>query len=292
MTNVAVTEVGLLHPGAMGARVGEQAAAHGAAVWWLPEGRSPQSRARAAEAGLRAADSLEQLAERCGIILSVCPPAFALDVARSVASVGFDGIYADLNAVSPAHAAAIADLFPDRSCVVDGGIVGGPPRRAGETRLYLSGPDEAAERVRKLFAATALEPRVLAGDVGRASALKLAFASFNKISSALAAQSFGLAAGYGVLDELFALAEHAVPGTALARPQQVATAGPRAWRWAPEMLEIAEACDAVGVPGSFARAAADLFDRWHDLKDAESVTVRRLLDELGVNSADGAESMS
>ncbi|WP_063628233.1 NAD(P)-dependent oxidoreductase [Actinospica robiniae] len=288
---MAAFEIGLLHPGAMGARVAEQAAANGAIVWWLPEGRSAQSRARAAEAGLRDAGSLKQLAERCQIILSVCPPANALEVARSVAALDFAGIYADLNAISPANAASIATLFADPSSVVDGGIVGGPPHRPGETRLYLSGPGAAAERVRALFEATALEPHVLAGDVGRASALKLAFASFNKISYVLAVQAYALASGHGVLDELLELAEHAVPGTALARPDQVAGAGPRAWRWAPEMHEIAEACDAVGAPAAIARAAADVFEHWHALKGADSVSVRRLLDELGVNSADDPDNM-
>lgn len=283
---MAAHEIGLLHPGAMGARVAAQAAANGAVVWWLSEGRSAQSRARAVEAGLHEATSLEQLAGRCQLILSVCPPANALDVARSVAALDFAGIYADLNAISPANAAAVTALFADPSSVVDGGIIGGPPRRPGETRLYLSGPGAAAERVRELFEGSALEPHVLPGPVGHASALKLAFASFNKISYLLAAQAFALASGYGVLDELFALAEHAVPGTALARPDQVASAGPRAWRWAPEMHEIAAACDAVGAPAAIARAAADVFEQWRGFKGADSVNLQQLLGELGVKSAD------
>ena len=132
---------------------------------------------------------------------------------------------------------------------------------------------------------------MLPGPVGHASALKLAFASFNKISSVLAAQAFALASGYGVLDELLSLAEHAVPGTALARPEQVASAGPRAWRWAPEMHEIAEACDAVGVPGAIPRAAADVFEHWRGLKGSDAVTLRQLIDALVVSSPDDPEDV-
>lgn len=274
-------DIGILHPGAMGARVAEQAAASGAAVWWLPAGRGPASVRRAQAAGLRDAGSLAELAERCRIVLSVCPPAAALDVARSVAGVSFSGVYVDANAISPQHALEVADLFGSTTAtVVDGGIVGGPPRAPG-TRLYLSGDDSAAvEAVRALFAPSVLEPIVLPGPIGRASALKLSFAAFNKISSALAAQSYALAAGHGVLDELLSLASDVLPGTVLARPEHVATAGPRAWRWAPEMEEIAAACSALGVPGDLAAAASRMFAGWADLKDAEEVTVADLIEGL------------
>jgi 3-hydroxyisobutyrate dehydrogenase-like beta-hydroxyacid dehydrogenase len=276
-----VGSVGILHPGAMGARVAQQAAGTGARVWWVETGRSAQSRARAEEAGLGGVESVQELAARCEIILSVCPPAAALEVAGSVAATPFAGIYLDANAISPEHADGVAALFAGRARVVDGGIVGGPPRKAGDTRLYLSGSDtEAVETIRALFAATVLEPHVLPGPVGRASALKLAFASYNKISYVLAAQAFALASGHGVLDELLELAADKVPGTLLARPSQVTTAGPRAWRWAPEMEEIAAACAAVGFTGDVAAIAATTFRRWADLKGASEVTVEDLIEGL------------
>ena len=277
----SVGDIGILHPGAMGAQVAAQARGTGATVWWVAAGRSAESRARAEEAGLLAAESLDELAARCGLILSVCPPASALEVAGAVAATPFSGIYLDANAISPEHAAEVAGLFGGRARVVDGGIVGGPPRKPGDARLYLSGSDtEAVDAVRALFAATVLEPHVLPGPVGKASALKLAFASYNKISYLLAAQAFALASGNGVLDELLELAADKVPGTLLARPAQVTTAGPRAWRWAPEMQEIAAACAEVGVPGEVAAQAATVFLRWADLKGASDVTVQDLIGGL------------
>lgn len=273
--------MGILHPGAMGAAVAGQAVGTGAAVWWLPDGRSPATVRRAEAAGLRSIGSLAELAESCELILSICPPAAALEVARSVAKTGFAGIYLDANAISPAHALEIVEVFgPTQAGVVDGGIVGGPPRRPG-TRLYLSGEQAAAvETVRALFAPTVLAPIVLPGPVGRASALKLSFAAFNKISSALAAQSYALAEGHGVLDELLSLAADVVPGTVLARPEQVVTAGPRAWRWAPEMDEIAAACSGVGIPADLAAAASLLFARWAGLKDADGLRIEDLIEGL------------
>lgn len=274
-------DVGILYPGTMGARVAAQAVAAGARLWWPAEGRSEATRRRAAEFGLRPAGSIEELARTCEVVLSVCPPAAALDVAGQVAAAGFRGVYADANAVSPERMADITQVFDGTGVtVVDGGITGPPPRETGTTRLYLSGDDTAVARVAALFDGTALIPVVLAGPIGRASALKLAFAAYNKISYALAAHACALADGHGVLDDLLDLAEQSLPGTPLAGIEQLAAAGPRAWRWEPEMREIARACRAVDVPAAFAEAAAETFGRWEAHKDDPTVTGGQLIAEL------------
>jgi 3-hydroxyisobutyrate dehydrogenase-like beta-hydroxyacid dehydrogenase len=265
----------------MGAAVAAQAVAGGAQVYWLPEGRGAATRERAESIGLRPAASLAELADSCGLIISVCPPAAALAVARSVAATSFAGVYLDANAISPDHSQEIADLLSaGGATVADGGIVGSPPRQSGTTRLYLSGPEAAVERVREVFADTALAAMVVPGPVGRASALKLAFASYNKISYALAAQACALAAGHGVLDELLELTAQTLPNTPLGRPDNLVTAGPRAWRWAPEMQEIAQACACVGVSPDLAQAAAALMDRWSAHKDDADVTLAQLTADL------------
>ncbi len=105
------TLIGLLHPGEMGAAVAACLTGRGYQVLWVPAGRGPATRARAAAAGLTAAagpDAAGQaadLARRAGIILSVCPPHAALEVARAVAAAGFTGTYVDANAISPGTAA-------------------------------------------------------------------------------------------------------------------------------------------------------------------------------------------
>jgi 3-hydroxyisobutyrate dehydrogenase-like beta-hydroxyacid dehydrogenase len=52
MTDVTI---GLLHPGEMGAAVGQCLAAAGHQVLWTDQGRSPATRERAEAAGLKAA---------------------------------------------------------------------------------------------------------------------------------------------------------------------------------------------------------------------------------------------
>lgn len=264
----------------MGAAVGAQLVAAGHRCAWLPDGRGPATRARAEATGLVPLDGPGDLTA-CEIVVSVCPPASAVTVARQVARTGFSGYYVDANAISPRHSAEIATLLGAvGATVVDGGIVGPPPRRADSTRLYLSGPDDGVSRVVALFAGTALTPVVVPGPVGAASALKLAFAGYNKVSSVLAAQAYALARHHGVDTQLRELAAGALPGTPLAAPDGLAAAGGKAWRWAPEMAEIAAACREAGLPADLLDAAETFLGRWREYKDDPDVTLDQLLDAL------------
>jgi 3-hydroxyisobutyrate dehydrogenase-like beta-hydroxyacid dehydrogenase len=271
--------IGLLHPGAMGAVVGAQLVATGQRCVWLPDGRGPATRSRAEAAGLIPA-GLDELAS-CEVVLSVCPPAAALDVAGLVARTGFAGCYVEANAISPDHSLAIAALLTaGGATVVDGGIVGPPPRRPGTSRLYLSGPNDAVSRVHALFADTTLTPVALPGPVGTASALKLSFATYAKVSTLLAAHAHALARRHGVDAQLRELAADVLPGTAFAAPERLLSAGQRAWRWAPEMREIANASRDAGLPPDLLDAAATFLEHWRRHKDDPDLTVDQLLDAL------------
>jgi hypothetical protein len=271
-----MTSVAILHPGAMGTAVGALLVDRGVPVRWLPAGRGAATARRAEEAGLAAGADLSG----CDVVLGICPPAAALDLARGVAGAGFAGVYLDANAISLRHAQTIDDLFRGQATVVDGGIVGPPPRAAGTTRLYLSGP--AAARVEELFTGTFLRPVVLDGPVGRASALKLAFASYNKLTYALAAQAHALAARHGVDGELRELAAAVLPDTPLGVPEAITSAGRKAWRWEGEMAEIALACADAGLSPALLTATQELFGRWRDHRDDDGVTAGDLLAALTV----------
>jgi 3-hydroxyisobutyrate dehydrogenase-like beta-hydroxyacid dehydrogenase len=247
-----VTAVGILHPGAMGAAVGGLLDEG----WWAPEGRSAETAARAREAGLREA-SLPELLQHCAVVLSICPPHAALDVARAAA--GFRGLYCDANAVSPATALEVARIVEAGGATfVDGGIVGGPPREAG-TRLYLSGRD--APTVAELFAGTLLEAVVLGEEPGTASALKMCYAGWSKASAALLLAIAAAAERLGVADALRAEWEHSIPELPeeLARARRAADA--KGWRWIGEMREIAATLRSVDEPDGFHEAAAQVFER-------------------------------
>ena len=248
-------DVGLLHPGEMGAVVGSVAKAD---VWWAPEGRSEATIARAEAAGLRAAP-LGDLLDRCELVLSICPPHGALALAEEVARHGFGGIYCDANAISPATAVAVgAAVERGGATCVDGGIIGGPPRAPG-TRLYLSGGDAA--RVAALFEGTALEPAVLGDELGRASALKMLYAGWSKASAALLLALAEAADRLGLAEELRAEWDRSVPGLTEDHARASASADAKGWRWIAEMREIEATLEAAGLPGGFHAAAAEVFDR-------------------------------
>ena len=151
-------------------------------VLWASSGRRAATALRAETADLRDVGSVDELSRRSELIVFVCPPDAALDVARSVS--GFEGIFVDVNAVSPATARAVAAAIETGGGrYVDGGIVGPPPWSPGTTRLYLSGP--AAQDVAGLFASTVVDARVVSGRLGAASALKMAYAAWTKGTAAL-----------------------------------------------------------------------------------------------------------
>ena len=250
--------VGLLHPGDMGAAVGHCLTGAGYRVLWASEGRGPDTAARARDAGLIDVRTSRGVAAEADIIVSVCPPHAALDVAWAVH--GFAGIYLDANAIAPGTAREVAQLITGSGGrYVDGGIIGSPPRTPGTTRLYLSGGDAA--EVQALFAGTALEPRIVPGGDTGASAVKMAYASWTKGTSALLLAARALAQAEGVEDVL--LAEWALSQPQLADQfSRAARSGvTKGWRWVGEMEEIAHAMASDGLPDGFHQAAAEIYRR-------------------------------
>jgi 3-hydroxyisobutyrate dehydrogenase-like beta-hydroxyacid dehydrogenase len=242
--------VGLLHPGEMGAAVGAQLASRGIPVLWASAGRSKDT-ARRAEA-FEDAGTADELAGRSDVILSICPPYAAREVAGSVA--GFEGIYVDANAIAPATARDIAEGF---ARCADGGIVGPPPGEGRPTRLYLSGPDAPA--IAQLFEGTAVDARVVSGEIGAASAVKVTFAAWTKGTAAMLLAIYELARAEGVEDTLLAEWEQSLPELLPRLDSARRSADAKGWRWVGEMEEIASAFDAHDLPDGFHRAAAEVF---------------------------------
>jgi 3-hydroxyisobutyrate dehydrogenase-like beta-hydroxyacid dehydrogenase len=268
------TTIGLLHPGEMGAAVGQCLAGAGHRVLWVPDGRSPATAARAAAAGLTGVGGgLAELVRRAEVIMSVAPPHAALDIARQVA--GFGGVYVDANAISPATAREVAGIIETGGAnYVDGGIIGTPPVMPGFIRLYLSGPK--AGDVRDLFDGSPVDARVVnhelragagasgAGGIGAASAVKMAYASWTKGSAALLLAARALARAEGVEDTLLAEWDISQAGLAGRSDRAAGSAAAKGWRWVAEMEEIAAAMAAAGLPDGFHLAAAEIYRRAED----------------------------
>src|SRR5690606_25156183 len=145
-----MTKLGILHPGQMGISVAASAKNSGCTVYWVGAGRSSQSHARATEHGLHDAGTLADLCRDSDVIVSVCPPHAAAEVAAAVLEQGFQSIYVDATAIAPQRGHNIAaQVTSGGAAFVDGGILGSPAWKPGTTSLYLSG--QGAEQVAACF---------------------------------------------------------------------------------------------------------------------------------------------
>jgi 3-hydroxyisobutyrate dehydrogenase-like beta-hydroxyacid dehydrogenase len=249
----------------MGAALGSALRPRAGAVIWAAAGRSRQTSKRAELADLVGVPDLAALARRSDVIVSICPPHAARDVAEQVAAA-LDAagtaapIYVDANAVSPDTVRAVADLLgADR--VVDGAIIGPPTWERGHTVLWLSGA--AAGEVASLFTGSPFTARVLGGELGTASALKACFALQSKALPAIWLEMAAAARAAGVEGEL--REELQRTGVDYGAAVDAAAGGaPRAWRWAGEMDEAADAMAALDLPDGFSRAAAEIYRRLAD----------------------------
>jgi 3-hydroxyisobutyrate dehydrogenase-like beta-hydroxyacid dehydrogenase len=242
----------------MGSGVGRCLVGAGYDVLWASQGRRQQTAARARNAGLVDVGSVADMVRQADVILSVCPPHAALEVAGAVR--GFTGLYVDANAIGPHTAAEVAALVSEAGAAyVDGGIVGPPPYAPGTTRLYLSG--ERARSAASLFADTALEARVLTSGPFAASSLKMAYAAWTKGSAALLLTARQLAEATGVGNDLAAEWARSQPGLAARLRAAAESAQAKGWRWVAEMQEIATSMDRAGLPPGFHAAAAEVFER-------------------------------
>ena len=257
---MALGTVAILSPGSMGSAVGQALRENGYDVVTNLDGRSERTRALAEEAGFRAVSGIDSIVEEADLVMSILVPSEAISVAREAAAAmkrtGLSPAYADCNAVSPDTARELGGIIEAAGGrFIDAGIIGGPPGSGSPPRFYASGPHEAV--LGELDGKGIIVP-LLGGDVGRASAIKMCYASLTKGVSALqtaalvAAHRLGLS---GELEEEMSSSQAKV----LAQMQSVIGLPGKAFRWVGEMEEIAATFESVGVTGNFHHGAAEIF---------------------------------
>lgn len=272
--------VGILHPGQMGVAIAGQIRRSGVRVLWCRTGRSPRTAERAAGAGLESVETLPGLLSKADIMFSICPPEFAEDVAADVAEHGYTGLYVDANAISPQRCKRITHCLTKVGArVLDGAIIGPPPTDTRAARLYLAGDNTDAARVAELFSGTTVDALRVDGPIGTASALKMAYASYQKATRTLAAVAHALATSHGVTEHLLTEAARS-SRSPLAEPDYLPSVAARAWRWKPEMQEIADALAAEALPPDLALATAAVLTRWSADKDAWNLPLDAALGRL------------
>jgi 3-hydroxyisobutyrate dehydrogenase-like beta-hydroxyacid dehydrogenase len=270
-----MTTVGIVSPGHMGAGLGWALRTGGAWVVATLEGRSTRTARLAAEAELELLPTLLDVVRAADVVLSVTPPGDALAASSAIAAAcrraGVAPVVADLNAVAPTTMAEIA-LTLEGLPVVDGSISGGPPTHAPGARVYLSGP--RADEVAALPWAGKVEPVVVGGEIGSASALKMCTASVYKGLNALLTQAMRTAGRHGVLDHVLAdLGRNGMDNSAA-----VARASTKAHRYVDEMRQIAATQAGAGLTPALFEAFAEVYADIADtaLADGDPETTRAL----------------
>jgi len=282
--------VGFLHPGAMGVSLAATAQNSGCTAHWVSDGRSQDTHERASKINMTEVASMEELCEICAVIVCVCPPHAAADVAEQVRACSFQGVYADVNAISPQRVKGIGQCMADAGIeFVDGGIIGGPAWKTDSTWLYLSGG--AAAQVAACFAKGPLETEVIGDEIGRASAVKMCFAANTKGTAALLCAIVAAAEKMGVRDELEKQWSRHGSEFAQSTLERICRVTAKAWRFSGEMEEIASTFEAAGLPGGFHGAAADIYSRIARFKGAnQTPPVEDVLDALLGDTEDDADS--
>jgi 3-hydroxyisobutyrate dehydrogenase-like beta-hydroxyacid dehydrogenase len=272
--------IGILHPGEMGISIAASATNNRHQVYWASQGRSNETRVRAEKYNLIKIDSLFQFCQTCEAIISVCPPHAAEDVARSVISAEFKGLFLDANAISPQHAIRIGQLMePHGIQFVDGGIIGGPAWTPKETWLYLSG--EHAKAFASFFSKGPLGVKVMGSEIGKASALKMCYAAYSKGTTALLSAALATAESHGVQEELNQQWDMDNNGFSEQAKRRIRRVTAKAWRFEGEMNEIASTFRDAGLPDKFHQAAAEIYHRIAHFKDStDTPSLRDVLNAL------------
>jgi L-threonate 2-dehydrogenase len=251
--------VGLLSPGDMGEGVGASIKGQGFDVITMLAGRSDETRMRAQRGGFRDVPDLEALVSEADLVISIMPPeraeAIAADVTAAMKVTGKTPPFADMNAIAPTTAQRIAAGIVDAGAdYIDGGIIGWPPLKSEAlTKLYVSGPQAGLMDVLDGNGKKVIQ---LGDEIGRASAVKMIYASVTKGTDSLLTAAYTAAEALGIREVL----EREWQGDVLDRMARRVPALPAdAGRWIGEMEQIAETYASVGVTANYHKGAAEMY---------------------------------
>ncbi len=257
-----IENIGVMSPGDMGQAVAQQLKTKGFTVCTALDQRSARSKALAQQAGLADVGSIARLTERCEVILSIMNPGAALDfataAAQALSATRRSPLFVDCNAIAPGTMQAInAKITAAGGRCVDASIIGPPPRGAAKTWLYVSG---AEARELEQLATPQITVRVLSDRLGDASAIKMCYGAMNKgmiamvLELLIAARRLGVdAALEAQLKETHRDIYDRIIGALPVMP-------PKAYRWVPEMLQIAQTFESAGMTPRMFQGAADMYE--------------------------------
>lgn len=246
----------------MAAGLASRLTQHGLEVLTRISGRSEASRARAVAAGMKPVETAQLL--DADILLSVLPPSVALQFAESLVpelrARGRKPLYVDCNAVCPESARTIGAVITATGTeFADAGIIGLPPREGyAGPKIYASG--NHAQRLVQLRS-FGIDIRILNGDIGAASGLKMAYAGITKGLTAVATAMILAATRCGLSEALERELSESEPLLRDALGRRIPDMLPKAYRWIDEMHQISEFAQPDAASAAIFDGAAKLYER-------------------------------
>lgn len=288
-TNSGSGTIGILYPGEMGTVLGRLFRAAGFRVVTACEHRSGRTINSAREAGIEVLEGVPSVVAVADVILSLVPPAAAVELARQVAdcTTALPPLYVDANSISPETALQIERLLGESGIrFVDAAIHGLASRLPEQGRMYLSGPDAAAlaEQWRAV-----LPTRFVGDEPGRASAMKMLLSGISKGLVALFLEIALTAREADLLDGFLENCDDFYPAIMAAIGRMLPTYPRHAGRRAQEMGELGGMLRELGLrPGMTAEArgviAAVADADLAALAEAGELSVRDLIEFVAMNN--------
>lgn len=248
-------------PGDMGHGCGQAFKENGFNVVSCLNQRSERTKKLAYAAGIEDLKTIDNVIEASDLILSILPPESALKQAEAINSkilkLKKKITYVDCNAISPKTAKKISDTMSSQFCnFIDAGIIGlNPIVENGNTRLYVSGPNTNPIKV---LHGKGFIIKDLGKEIGKASAMKMIYASATKGTFALHAAVLTAAHKLNLSSNYFEELEYSKPDMLKAMQRMVPRIPLDAARWKGEMFEIAETFSDTGVTPKFHQGSAEI----------------------------------
>ncbi len=263
-----IQRIGILSIGEMGHACARVLREHGARVITVLTGRSERTQALARDAGVEVVEDVKTLLDSVDVVLSLVTPSSARGVCRAVAEA-MTGcrdapLFIDANPTSPMAAGEMANLIATAGGrFVDGAVIGSASQVGQSTALYLSGPDADALREIEKYG---LRVKVVGGEVGQASALKIFYAGLNKGIAALLIEFLVGARRAGVLDEVVELYNRGFRDLVNRMDGTLASMAFHARRRSEEMVELGEALRHWGMEPVMTQAVRELLSQIASLR--------------------------
>jgi putative dehydrogenase len=263
------------------------------------EGRSAATLGRCREAGIEVVRSLAEVARESDVVISVVPPAAAMEVVERYAELAHfapaAAVYVDANSISPDMARMMAEKI--KGCgrgFVDASINGLAKNLETAGTLFLSGA--RAGEIAGMFEG-AMRVQNLGDKLGGASAMKMLLSGVSKGVCALFVELAMLAQRQEMLPEMNDAMARIYPGIWALVERMLPTYVQHAGRRATEMGELEQTIRAAGLKPEVIAGVCGLHEilagvSWGKASEARGWTAADLVRELASKQLLTAEALA